>query len=149
MKKTHPVLVDTDILMDTARGVADALDCLKQLEQRAAIAVSSRSKMELIIACHNKNEFQALERFLNQFQFIQVNETISDIATKLLNQYRASHGLLIADAMIAATALSLSLYLVSKDNSHYAFIKGLKILPYPNPFQGQKKKTQDTAPEKP
>ncbi len=147
--KKNPVLVDTDILIDTARGSREALNCLKQLEQHTAIAVSSRSKMELIIACHNKNEFQALERFLNQFQFIQVNEAISDNATELLNQYRASHGLLIADAMIAATALSLSLYLISKDSSQYDFIKGLKILPYPNPFQGQEKKAQNTAPERP
>jgi predicted nucleic acid-binding protein len=148
MKKRH-ILVDTDILIETARGDRDALNCLKQLEDHAAIAVSSRSKMELIIACHNKNEFQALERFLNQFRFVQVNEAISDIATELLNQYRISHGLLIADALIAATALSLSLHFISKDNKNYSFIKGLKILPYPHPFQGQEKKTPNTAPEQP
>lgn len=40
-------VVDTDILIDAARQVGDAVDCLKQLEQGSTLAVSVITQMEL------------------------------------------------------------------------------------------------------
>jgi predicted nucleic acid-binding protein len=45
-----------------------------------------------------------------------------------------SHGLLIADALIAATALSLDASFLTKNQRDYRFIKGLSLLMYPQPF---------------
>ena len=90
--------------------------------------------MELIVGCRNNIELNTLEHFLGHFQIIKINEQISDIATNLLKQYRLSHGLLIADALIAATAISLSVSFVSKNQRDYRFISNLNLLPYPNPF---------------
>ena len=128
------IVVDTDILIDTSRGVSDAITCLQQLEQQSTITISSITEMELIIGCRNKNELQSLERFLHRFQVIKVNEQISDMAIDLLKQYRLSHGLLIADALIAATAISLSVPFVSKNQRDYQFITQLELLPYPTPL---------------
>ena len=129
------VIIDTDVLIDTSRGVQDAISCIQQLEQQSTVAISSITEMELIVGCRNKNELQALERFLKRFQVIKVNEAITDIATDLLKQYRLSHGLLIADALIAATAITLSVPFVSKNQRDYRFISNLNLLPYPNPLQ--------------
>jgi hypothetical protein len=52
-----------------------------------------------------------------------------------LKSYRLSHGLLIADALIAATAISSDLSFVSKNQRDYRFIEDLQLLPYPDPFQ--------------
>lgn len=57
-----------------------------------------------------------------------------DAAVELLRRCRLSHGLLIADAFIAATALVLDTPLVSKNQRDYRFITGLNLLPYPDPF---------------
>jgi predicted nucleic acid-binding protein len=59
---------------------------------------------------------------------------MSDAAVDLLRRYRLSHGLLIADAFIAATALVLDTPLVSKNQRDYRFIAGLTLLRYPNPL---------------
>jgi predicted nucleic acid-binding protein len=59
---------------------------------------------------------------------------MSDHASDLLRRYRLSHGLLIADALIAATAIVLESPLVSKNQGDYKFIADLTLLPYPNPF---------------
>lgn len=52
-------------------------------------------------------------------------------ALPLLQQYRLSHGLLIADALIAATAIETKFPLISKNQRHYRFIENLQLLPYP------------------
>ena len=73
---------------------------------------------------------QALVSFLRSFQILMISEPISRGALKLLQQYRLSHGLLIADALIAATALSLNCPLASRNQRDYRFITGLTLLPY-------------------
>ncbi len=129
-----PVVVDTDILVDAGRGVSEAVSCLQQIEQRAALAISVVSQMELLIGCQSKAELRSLDRFLLRFQIVKLSEQISDTALDLLRRYRLSHGLLIPDALIAATALSLSISFVTKNQRDYRFIAGLSLLPYPQPF---------------
>lgn len=132
---TNLVIIDTDVLIDTSRGVQDGISCIQQLEEQSTVAISSITEMELIVGCRNRNELQALEHFLKRFQVLKVNELITDVATDLLKQYRLSHGLLIADALIAATAITLSVPFVSKNQRDYRFINRLNLLPYPNPLQ--------------
>ncbi len=91
--------------------------------------------MELIIGCRDKKELRSLDHFLRRFQIIHVNEQISGAATNLLKKYRHSHGLLIADALIAATAIVTDIPLISKNQRDYQFIESLRLLSYPNPFK--------------
>jgi predicted nucleic acid-binding protein len=67
---------------------------------------------------------------------VRLTEAISDRSLQLLRRYRLSHGLLIADAVIAATALTLDMPLVTKNQRDYRFIEDLRLLPYPRPFPG-------------
>jgi hypothetical protein len=127
-------IIDTDVLIDAGRSVAEAIVCLEQIEQQASLAISVITEMELIIGCRDKTELQALERFLQRFQIIKLNEAISDRAVDLLRRYRLSHGLLIADALIAATAMALDKPFVTKNQRDYRFITDLYLLPYPKPF---------------
>lgn len=116
------VLVDTDILIDAGRKVSEAVSCLQQMEQRSSLAISVVTQMELIVGCRNKTELRTLDRFLRRFQVLKLNERISDVAVNLLRRYRLSHGLLIADGLIAATALSLDTPFVTKNQRDYRFI---------------------------
>jgi predicted nucleic acid-binding protein len=131
---TDLVIVDTDVLIDAGRGIGEAVTCLQQIEQQAALGVSVITEMELIVGCRNKAELRTVERFLSRFQIIKVSEVISDTGVDLLRQYRLSHGLLIADALIAATALTMDQPFVTKNQRDYLFISGLQVLPYPTPF---------------
>ncbi|MGB8645118.1 MAG: type II toxin-antitoxin system VapC family toxin [Anaerolineae bacterium] len=133
------IIIDTDILIDAGRGVAEALACLSEIEDRAIPSISSITEMELVIGCRNKTELHALDHFLARFDVIGLNERISQQAVELLRQYRLSHGLLIADALIAATALVRNTPFVTKNNRDYRFIAGLNLLPYPNPFVSENK----------
>lgn len=128
------VLIDTDVLIEVGRGVREAVICLQQIEQQASPAISAISQMELTIGCSSKSELRSLDRFLPRFRIVKLNEQISDTAIDLLHRYRLSHGLLIADALIAATALSLDASFLTRNQRDYRFIKGLSLLMYPQPF---------------
>jgi len=132
------IIVDTDILIDAGRNVNEALNCLQQIEQGLPAAVSSVTQMELIIGCRNNDELDSLVQFLDRFHIIRLNESISDTAIDLLKRYRLSNGLLIADALIAATAIISDLAFVSKNQRDYRFIEALQLLPYPDPFSNHK-----------
>ena len=136
------IIVDTDILIDAGRNVSEALNCLQQIEQRLPAAVSSVTQMELIIGCRNNNELGSLEKFLERFHIIRLNEQISDTAIDLLKRYRLSHGLLIADALIAATAIISDLSFVSKNQRDYQFLEDLQLLPYPDLFSNNENQAQ-------
>lgn len=125
------VIVDTDILIDVGRSVPEALTCLSQLAQQETLGVSAVTHMELIVGCQNKAELTALDRFLKRFVPLPLSHPISQLALDLLRQYRLSHGLLIADALLAATVLSLDSSFLSKNQRHYRFIPELRLLPYP------------------
>ena len=123
-------IVDSDILIDVARGDADAINCLLRLEQTSALAISAVSQMELIVGCRSKKELQDLEKFLNRYQILKINDRISDRAVDLLSQYFLSHGLLIADGLIAATALVHNEAFITKNQRDFRFIADLNLLPY-------------------
>jgi len=124
-------IVDTDILIDAGRGVPEAIACLQDIKANSTLTISIVTQMELLVGCRNKSELQKLDKFLKQFQIVKVNETISDKSVELLRLYRLSHGLLIADSLIAATALTLNVAFISKNQRDYKFISGLNLPAYP------------------
>lgn len=125
------ILVDTDILIDIANNDTIAKARLTTESQTSALAVSTVTVMELIVGCRNKSELQTLNRFLAQFQVLTLTNQISDRATRLLQEYFLSHGLLIADALIAATAIENQVPLLSKNQRDFRFIQELNLLTYP------------------
>ncbi|MEH2358730.1 type II toxin-antitoxin system VapC family toxin [Nostoc sp.] len=128
---TNSTIVDTDILIDVARGVIEAVTCLQNLKATSGLAISIITQMELMVGCRNKVELQTLENFLKQFSIIKIDQAVSDKAVDLLGYYRLSHGLLIPDSLIAATAIVLNYPLITKNQRDYKFIQGLNLLPYP------------------
>lgn len=125
------VLVDTDILIDVALEIQEAIDGLTELEENATLSVSVITAMELMVGCRNKTELRNTERFLERFQVNPLTDGISDIAFQLVHDYRLSHGLLIPDALIASTALELKCELLTKNYRDFHFIKGLQLIKYP------------------
>ncbi|MBM4025907.1 MAG: type II toxin-antitoxin system VapC family toxin [Planctomycetes bacterium] len=126
-------IVDTDILIDVGREVPEAVECLAHIEEHSVPAVSIISQMELFVGCRDKTEQRRTERFLAGFYVVKLTEQASDVAINLLRQYRLRYGLAIPDALIAATAIAMNQPLVSKNQRDYRFIKGLQLLPYPQP----------------
>ena len=128
------IIVDTDILIDAALDIGEAKECLSKISRKALPGVSVITYMELMVGCRNKKELSELDNFIARFQMFRLNDRVSDVASELIHDYRLSHGLLIPDALIAATAISVECPLASKNQRDYRFIEKLHLLPYPNLF---------------
>ena len=125
------VLVDSDILIDFSRGKTEAAGCLQELGRKYMLAASVVTQMELLVGCRDKAELRDTEKFIQRFLLLKLTEPISDHAVDLLRQYNLSHGLLMPDALIAATALEYGAPFITKNQRDYRFINGLNLLAYP------------------
>ena len=76
------------------------------------------------------HELKDLEKFLRRFQILALNDQTSEIAAELLKQHFLSHGLLIPDALIAASSLVYDAPLLTKNRRDFRFIERLNLLPY-------------------
>jgi len=124
-------IFDTDILINVGRGDAEAVKCLQNYARISTLAISVITQMELIVGCRDKKELQIIGKFLKQFEIIELNKQISEISVALLEKFRLSHGLLIADSLIAATAIETNQNFITKNQKDFRFINNLKLLPYP------------------
>lgn len=124
------MVIDSDILIDCARKDAKAIEFLESALLKDVAKVSAVSHMELIVGCRNKRELSALDRFIARFNLLDLSPAISVKATDLLRQYRSGHGLMIPDALIAATALLEDEPLATRNQRHFRFIENLSLVGY-------------------
>lgn len=125
------VIVDTDILIDLAHENEVAIKCLKKLEKAYQLEVSAITRLEILVGCRNKSELRETNNFLEGFPTNALTPEITQKTIDLISQYNLSHNLLIADALIAATAITLQKPLISKNQKDFRFIEELTLLPYP------------------
>jgi predicted nucleic acid-binding protein len=121
-------LVDTDVLIDASRGAEAAIEFLSHQERQRELAVRVITHMELMAGCRNTSELREVNRFLQRFAVIPINELISTLAVRFLMRYRLSYGLLIPDAFVAATASAGGYWLATRNLKHFQNIRGLKLL---------------------
>jgi predicted nucleic acid-binding protein len=126
-----PGLIDTDILIDAERGVPDAVAFTHAQQALTGTQISAVTAMELIVGCRNRRELQVLESFLSLTVVHEITPMVSQDARDLVKTLCLSHGLMIPDALIAATALSLGLPLYTKNVRHFQMIPSLVVVrPY-------------------
>jgi len=120
------ILIDTDVIIWHMRGNENARDAIYQIESPA---ISIITQMEFVQGLPNKQEHVLLHRFLEQlgFDVFPVSEMISHRALCLMEEWRLSHQMLMADALIAATAIEHGLPLLSGNEKHYRFLKMLTL----------------------
>lgn len=120
------MLIDTDVFIWYMRGNKKAYAVI---ERDIDVHVSVITYMELVQGMRNKNELHAMRRALKRWNahLLYINEEISIQGLFLLEYYYLSHSLQIADALIAATALSHGLIILTGNEKHYAMIRNLQL----------------------
>jgi predicted nucleic acid-binding protein len=122
-------LIDTDVLIDHLRGNLEALEFLENVMTDSVCYISAITIAELYVGVREGKERQILDQLIKEFQITTLNEKIAQRGGLYRRDYGKSHGVGLADALIAATAEDLGLKLVTLNKKHYPMLKKIHV-PY-------------------
>ncbi|MDR2593822.1 MAG: type II toxin-antitoxin system VapC family toxin [Fibromonadaceae bacterium] len=125
------MIIDTDVLVWFYRGYETAK---KTILNVIPFKVSAITYLELLEGIRNKDELSKLKNDFSEWgiEILQINESISLKAIALVEKYKLSHNLELADSLIAATVLDNNETLLTGNIKHYSYIKNLNVSKFEN-----------------
>ena len=121
---TQPILLDTDVMVDFLRGYPQAIDFIKT--HAATIVLSAIVVAELYAGVKGDQELAILDDFIAFCDIVPVTREIARAGGIHKRDYIKSHGVGLADAIIAATAQIEEVDLKTLNVKHYPMFKGLR-----------------------
>jgi predicted nucleic acid-binding protein len=118
------ILLDTDVLVDFFRGHSKAVAFVNA--HSARIILSSIVVAELYAGVKGDAEQTALENFVSLFRVVPVSAEIAKAGGLYKRDYSKSHGVGLADAILAATAEAENAKLKTLNTKHYPMLKGIR-----------------------
>lgn len=119
------ILCDTCVLVDFVNGRSGQI---AELQANAiSLFINPVIEFELLQGARNKAELQQLEKILAMFYNLDMPTEVFQVARQLIKLYTLSHGLRLADALIAATALVYELDLFTHNVKDFRFIPELNL----------------------
>lgn len=115
------MIIDTDVLVWYLRGNTRAKAIV---EDAMPFSVSVVTYMELVQGMKDKDELRKFQKQMLKWNtnVIQIDQSISSRAMFYVQEYSLSHSMMLADALIAATAVQHSEVLVTANDRRYKFI---------------------------
>jgi predicted nucleic acid-binding protein len=115
-------LLDTDILIWVLRGKLQAIEFLRDLLKREVPAISSLSIYEVWAGARPSEESE-ISSFLSAFRIISVSESIAKRGAEYYRHFRTKGiTLSVTDALIAASARTEALILVTQNRRDYPML---------------------------
>lgn len=122
------LLIDTDVLIDFLRGRSQAVTYLENLIEESLL-ISSITVAELYSGVREGKEREVLDTFFLAFEIVPINEEIAIKGGLYRRDYGKSHGVGLANALIAATAEVKQAHLVTLNQKHFPMLDTV-IVPY-------------------
>ncbi|MEI6165812.1 MAG: type II toxin-antitoxin system VapC family toxin [bacterium] len=119
----RPVLIDTDVLIDFLRGLDKAGNLIRA--HQAQIILSAISVAELYAGVKGDKELATLNAFVDLFRVVPVSTEIARLAGLHKRDFHKSHGIGLADAIMAATTKAENAEFKTLNIKHYPMLKGL------------------------
>lgn len=115
-------LVDTNVFSKIFRGEV----LVKNYVESLNAAVCATVYIECLQGSKSNREKREIKKYLFNFPLLLITLKVSRRAIEFIETYSNTHGLLLADALIAATALENDLTVVTYNASDFSFIQNLK-----------------------
>lgn len=116
-------LIDTNIFFRIFKSDKNLQTYIESLD----LAVCATVYIECIQGSKSNQEKRKIMNYLDNFPLLPITRKISLKSIELIDTYSNSHGLLLADAQIAATTIENDLTLISFNKSDFEFVKDLKF----------------------
>lgn len=124
-------LIDTNILIDYLRGLPNAIKFVDKIITADSCCISVITVAEIFAGVKEGKERQALESFLSIFEIISLDNVIAREGGLFKREYGKSHGVGLADALIAATCEQNHATLVTLNLKHFPMLKKSKNIHLP------------------
>jgi predicted nucleic acid-binding protein len=121
------VLLDTDVLIDYLRGLPRAVAFVEGLDLPPL--VSAVTVAELYAGVRDDQERPLLEAMLETTLIVAVDAEVAKRAGLYKRDYFKSHGVGIADAMVAASASHAEALLATPNKKHFPMLSKVAV-PY-------------------
>jgi len=121
------VLCDTNVFIYAFNGQQLTVNKLHEIGL-SQVALSVITLMELYQGMGNKTELAQMKKKIKYFDVIEIDTSISKLAATLIENFKLSHGLQIADAIIAATAVTYQVPFYTYNIKDFNFIPGIVLL---------------------
>lgn len=115
------LLLDTDVLVDYLQGRMEAAVYLEARTEPLLISVITVA--ELFAGVREGEESRLLEQFLSAFEIVALTREIAREGGLYRRNYGPSHGVGLADALIAATAVLRPARLVTLNARHFPMLQ--------------------------
>jgi predicted nucleic acid-binding protein len=121
---SKPLLVDTDVLIDFLRGNIKAIELIRTHSSK--IILSSVTVAELYAGVKGDDEMNRLDDLMTIFPIVPISTNLAKKGGLIKLKYGKSHGIGLADAIVAATVELEGADLKTLNIKHYPMLKGLK-----------------------
>ena len=120
------MIFDTDVLIWCLRG---NLRATKVIDSASNPSISVVSYMELMQGARDRREVSVIRSFLKDigFQILPLAEEIGHRASIYVEEYALSSGLMLADALVASTAVHTQQTLCSGNAKHFRIVTELEL----------------------
>lgn len=123
-------VIDTDVLIDHFHGNRQATRLVRDwLLAGETLAISVVTVAEILAGMRSGEESDT-EALLSLFHTHAVDEPLARAAGAYLNQFGRVHRMDLGDAVVAATAKTLSAPLVTRNRRHYPMTDIEVLVPY-------------------
>jgi len=114
------VLIDSDVLIEVSRGRDESiLSRWTDLSRSDALILFSPINVAELWAGARPAEYDSLEALFDALACAPADAAVGRQAGDYLRRYRKSHSLELGDALIAATAVTHSAMLWTRNRKHY------------------------------
>ena len=120
------MLIDTDVIIWYLKGNEKAK---ATIENRPTFSISVITYMELVQGMRNQHELRELRRALKDWKtnILYIDEEISSKAMFLVERHFLSDSMRLADALIASTALTNGVSILTANDKLYKVVNQLKL----------------------
>ncbi len=114
-------LIDTNVFSRIFKGDLQVTQFVESLES----VIDATIYIECLQGSKSNQEKRVIEKYLRKFPLLPITPESSITAIELIRTYSNSHGLLLPDGLIAATALENDLTILTYNIGDFQFIKDL------------------------